>query len=300
MIDLLKNITFEYPLFLLLPILYLICNYLCIPKNETIYFPNLKILEKYNKTYLNVVKIIQFIIVLLFAISLSSPIKENIVSEENNKGYELSLLIDASGSMKENNKFNIVKNVVMDFVDKRKKDKLALTIFADFAYVAVPLTYDKKSINSILEKINVGIAGVSRTALYEALFMSSKLFKNSKSKNKIAILLTDGVDNADSIPLKVAINTSKEYGIKVYTIGVGREGYDFNSNVLKKISEETGGKYFSATSNQDLIDIYKNIDKLEKSEIKSNKYIQKTYYFQYVLFLLVLLFASLFILKNRS
>jgi Ca-activated chloride channel family protein len=188
----------------------------------------------------------------------------------------------------------------MDFVDKRKKDKLGLTIFADFAYVAVPLTYDKKSINSILEKINVGIAGVSRTALYEALFMSSKLFKNSKSKNKIAILLTDGVDNADSIPLKVAINTSKEYGIKVYTIGVGREGYDFNSNVLKKISEETGGKYFSATSNQDLIDIYKNIDKLEKSEIKSNKYIQKTYYFQYVLFLLVLLFASLFILKNRS
>ncbi|NOZ91534.1 MAG: VWA domain-containing protein [Epsilonproteobacteria bacterium] len=232
--------------------------------------------------------------------ALASPIKEDDVIVKNDKGYEISLILDASGSMQEYNKFDIVKEIVDDFIDKRKHDKLALSIFADFAYVAVPLTYDKKSIKRLLNRVDVGIAGKQRTALYEALFLSSNLFKTSKSKEKIAILLTDGVDNTNTIPLDVAIKTAKKYGIKVYTIGVGRAGMDFNPAVLKKIAKETGGRYFAGDSVEKLQNIYKTIDKLEKSEIKADKYVKKSYYFQY--FLLLGLFGLIlyFYITNKE
>mgnify|MGYP003474162092 FL=1 len=118
---------------------------------------------------------------------MSSPNKEDNVNIKNDEGYEISLVLDASGSMIEANKFTIVKNIVTDFVKEREHDRLGLSIFADFAYVAIPLTYDKNSIKRLLSKIGVGIAGRQRTALNEALFLSSNLFKTSESKNKIAI-----------------------------------------------------------------------------------------------------------------
>jgi Ca-activated chloride channel family protein len=201
--------------------------------------------------------------------------------------------------MREYNKFTIVKDIVDDFIDKRQHDKLALSIFADFAYVAVPLTYDKKSIKRLLQRIDVGIAGQQRTALYEALFLSSNLFKTSKSKEKIAILLTDGMDNTGTIPLDVAIKTAKKYGIKVYTVGVGRAG-EFNPAVLKKIAKETGGKYFAGDSIEKLKAIYNTIDELEKSEIKADKYVKKTYYFQYLLALSLIFLIFYFYLANKE
>ena len=143
------------------------------------------------------------------------------------------------------------------------------------------------------------MAGRTRTALYEALFLSSNLFKTSKSKNKIAILLTDGVDNTNTIPLDVAIKTAKKYGIKVYTVGVGEVG-DFNPIVLKKIALETGGKYFSANTVDRLKKIYQTIDELEKSEIKADKYVKKSYYFFYPLGFGVLFLFLYFYLVNRE
>ena len=166
--------------------------------------------------------LLKFFTIIALTIALASPIQEDEVIVKNDKGYEISLILDASGSMQEYNKFGIVKAIVEDFIDKREHDKLALSIFADFAYVAVPLTYDKKSIKRLLSRLEVGIAGKQRTALYEALFLSSNLFKTSKSKEKIAILLTDGMDNTNTIPLDVAIKTAKKYNIKVYTVGIGR------------------------------------------------------------------------------
>jgi len=232
--------------------------------------------------------------------ALASPVQENDMIIKNDKGYEISLILDASGSMSEYNKFAIVKEIVEDFVDKRKHDKLALSIFADFAYVAVPLTYDKKSIKRLLKRLEVGIAGKQQTALNEALFLSSNLFKTSKSKEKIAILLTDGMDNTNTIPLEVAIKRAQKYGIKVYTVGVGNAGRDFDPNVLKKISEETGGKYFSANTIKKLKEIYGVINELEKSEIKADKYVKKTYYFQYLLALALLFLVAYFIVANRE
>ena len=165
--------------------------------------------------------------------------------------------------------------------------------------MAIPLTYDKNSIKRLLSKIEVGIAGRQRTALNEALFLSSNLFKTSKSKNKIAILLTDGMDNTNTIPLDVAISTAKKYGIKVYTIGVGTPG-DFNPAVLQEIANQTDAKYFYADTIQGLKDIYSTINKLEKSEIKAEKYVKKTYFYQYFLALAMLFFMAYFYMSNKE
>ena len=280
-------------------ILFFICLKFCKQKNIAIYFPNIKLLQKAsakNRLGLNIVK---FLTIFFLIISLASPIKEDNIVINNDKGYEISLILDASGSMQEGGKFTIVKDIVKDFINKRKHDKLALSIFADFAYVAVPLTYDKRSIKRLLNRIEVGVAGVRQTALYEALFLSSNLFKTSHSKEKIAILLTDGIDNANTIPLDVAIKTAKKYGIKVYTIGVGSMG-DFNPTVLQQIASQTGGKFFHANTQQKLQQIYKTINKLEKSEIKANKYVKKTYYFQYSLALAILFMLIYFYMANKE
>jgi len=293
------NIVFEHPWWLLLPFVYLVCVRFCKPRSEAIFFPGTKLLHKTVKKSAILVNVTKFLMVLSFSVALASPVVENEVTVQNDKGYEISLIMDASGSMAENNKFGIVKNIVEDFLDKRKHDKIGLTIFADFAYVAVPLTYDKASIKRLLKRLDVGVAGKQRTALYEALFLSSNLFKDSTSKNKIAILLTDGMDNTGTIPLDVAIKTIQKYGIKVYTIGIGNPG-DFNAQVLQYIAQQSGGKFFAANSVQKLKAIYDTIDKLEKSEIKANKYVKKNYYFQYPLAFGLLLLVGFFFYRQRG
>jgi len=274
--------TFEYPWAPALLLLFILCETLCRAKTRRLIFPDTGLLGTLSRRSALLQQGVKFLLFALLALALASPVRQNVVDIRNDKGYEIALILDASGSMRELNKFTIVKGIVQDFIDKRKHDKLALTLFADFAYVAMPLTYDKESLKQLLSKVNVGIAGTRRTALYEALFMSTKLFKDSASKAKIAILLTDGVDNTSDIPLDVAIQSAVKHGIKVYAIGVGGQG-DYNPAVLKKIAGETGGKFFEAGSVERLKQVYGEIDSLEKSEIKANKYVKKHYDFQYPL-----------------
>jgi Ca-activated chloride channel family protein len=295
----LNEVVFLYPYAFLILIVYLICIFLCKPKSQSIYFSNIKMLKEATKYQGIAIKILRFLIVLFITIALASPVIKNDIIINNNKGYEISIILDASGSMREANKFNITKEIVSDFIKKRKTDRLALSIFADFAYVAVPLTYDKKSLLNLLSHIDVGVAGQRQTALYEALYLSSNLFKNSKSKNKIAILLTDGLDNAGTIPLKVAIQRAKKYGIKVYTIGIGSIG-DFNPTVLNKIATSTGGKFYEANSVKKIQQIYDEINHLEKSEIKTQKFVKKDYYYQYPLDIALGLLFMLILLSRKS
>ncbi len=295
----LNQIIFEYPWAFLIIIPFVICQIYCKPKLDAIFFPTIKFLKKATKKSMVLENVLKTLILLFLTTSLASPIIKDEISIKNDKGYEISLIVDASGSMAQNNKFGIVKEIVSDFLDKRVHDKIGLSIFADFAYVAVPLTYDKKSIKRLLSRLQVGVAGSRRTALYEALFLSSNLFKNSHAKKKIAILLTDGMNNVDNIPLSVAIKTVKKYGIKVYTVGIGGAG-DYDPAVLKKIASESGGKFFHANSKQRLKEIYDTIDKLEKSKIKANKYVKKRYLFAYPLGFALFLIILLLFRKNKE
>ena len=291
-------ISFEYPLAFLLPLFYMICQIKCKPKLDSIFFSGTHFLKKASKKDSMLFKIAQILAITLLSIALASPIKKDEVVINNNKGYEISLILDISGSMSENGKFDIVRDIVNDFLKKRVHDKVALSIFADFAYVAVPLTYDKKAVSKLLNRLEVGIAGRSRTALYEALFLSTNIFKNSKAKNKIAILLTDGMDNANTIPLDIAIKRARKYDVKVYTIGIGGRG-DYNPYVLKEIAQKTGGEFFEADSVAKLKEVYETINRLEKSEIKTDKYVNKSYYFGYPLSFAILLLLVIFYIRNR-
>ncbi len=291
--------TFEFPYAFLLLLIYLACSLWCKPKGESLYFPGLAMLQQASRKSRLGSHIVKFTAFLFLLTALASPVIEDEVTLHSDQGYELSLILDASGSMRENNKFGIVKSIVEDFLKARPHDKIGMTLFADFAYVAVPLTYDKQSVERLLKRLEVGVAGVQKTALYEALFLSSNLFKESQSKHKIAILLTDGIDNTGSIPLDIAIKTLQKYKIKVYTIGVGGRG-DYDPRVLQEIALKSDGKFFEANSVERLQEIYETINKLEKSEIKANKYVKKSYFFQYPLFLGLLFLGLYFYLRNRE
>ncbi|SMM98804.1 BatA (Bacteroides aerotolerance operon) [uncultured Candidatus Thioglobus sp.] len=288
---------FEFPWVLwFLPAVF-VCLFFCKEKKQAIYFPQTTLLKKLLNSKQLLFNSLKFLILALSILALASPIKTQEIILDNTKGYEISLILDASGSMLQFDKFKIVKKIVNDFISQRKTDKLALSIFANFAYIVVPLTYDKKSVKKLLKKIEVGIAGRQKTALNEALFLSSKLFKHSKAKHRIAILLTDGRDNTNSVPLEVAIKQAKDNKIKVYTIGIG-SNRDFDSGILKQIANETGGRYFSANNARNIKHIYAQINSLEKSKLKINKYQKNTYYFHYLLMLALLFSLFYFYLKN--
>jgi Ca-activated chloride channel family protein len=259
-------------------------------------------------------KLFKWLSIILALIALASPITKKSMAVENKNGYSIALLIDASGSMrlgfgrrsyylpvkKGESKFDIVMNLAKEFIKKRKDDELGLVVFGNFAYVASPLTYDKRLLGEIIDKLKVGIAGSNYTVINDALFQSAKLFTNSKAKTKIAILLTDGQSRGDNVPFEVAMKFLKENGVKVYTIGIGKNG-DFDTKHLQKIAKMSGGKFFSAYSKSDLKRVYEKIDRLEKSKIKAKHYIRKRYFYEYPLFFafLSLLFYG-FLLNKRA
>jgi len=282
--------SLEYPLALILPIIFLICFKLCKPKLEAVIFPNTKFFAKkipFNLTL--------FLSVLFLSIALSSPVKIKIY-KKNQKGFDILTVLDTSGSMQMYHKLDNAKAIIKDFVKKRSNDRIGLVIFGDIAYIASPLTYDKKTFNEILSRIYPGIAG-ERTAIYDALFLSTTLFKKSKAKNKIIILITDGMDNSSKTPKDLVLKTLKKDKIKVYTIGIGRS---INTTDLENIAKSTGGKFFWVQNISELKKVYETINKLEKSSLKTKITIQKIYYFEYPLIIGIIFYIFFLINYRRS
>jgi Ca-activated chloride channel family protein len=308
------DMFFEHPYAFLIILFFIICARFCRARSESIIFPHLEIFIKSRSKSSFLLNALKWLSIIFIVIALASPVIENRLEVEKKDGYSIALVLDASGSMKfgfgdqylgfgrngTQSKFDISMQMAKEFVSKRKNDQIGLVVFGNFAYVATPLTYDKKILTQIMGTLRAGIAGPNYTVINDALFQSSKLFAKSKSKTKILILLTDGQSRGDNIPLNVAIRVAQEYGIKVYTIGIGNRG-DFNANHLKNISEKTGGQFFSANDKGTLKKIYEKIDKLEKSEFESEKYVKKSYYYELPLFLgfMFLLFYA-FVLNRRG
>ncbi|WP_456471145.1 vWA domain-containing protein [Caminibacter sp.] len=282
--------SFEHPFALFIIIMFLICKILCPPKTEGIIFPNADFFSNIKHRF----SLLETLIIILVSISLASPIKSEILSNQHKKGYDIVTVLDTSGSMAEFNKLENAKAIIAQFAQKRKNDRLGLVIFGNIAYIASPLTYDKKIFKEILERVFVSIAG-GRTAMYDALFLSSNLFKNSQAKNKIIILITDGQDNSSITPLDVVLKKLKKENIKVYTIGIGP---DVDFQILQTISKETNVKFFYIKNKKELKKVFETINKLEKSDIKGEVTVLKKYYFQYPLSAALILFL-IFLAKYR-
>ena len=295
------NLSFEYPFAYLLLILYFLCKRYCIGSFKEIYFSNVNVLAGLAKKENNLSTLLEFLILLFIVTSIASPISKHTYQEKNAQGYEILLTLDASESMRDNDRFNIMKKIVGDFMAKREFDRLGLTLFAQNVYIASPFTYDKKPLQDILEYIQIGVAGSIGTSLYDALYTSGNLFKKSESKNKICILLTDGIDTKNNIAIDAAIANVQKYGVKVYVVGVGNEG-EYKKDILEKIAKDTGGRFFETNDPKKLDEIYNTIDSLEKSEIETDTITYFSYYFSYpvILSLALLVFYIYFTGKYRN
>ena len=294
--------TFEYPflILLLIPILY--CLYKCKERFVPKFFVHLHLLRP-RKSYLKLEWIIKIIIFVLLTIALTSPIVIDKLSPLNRHGKDIVLAIDASGSMnasgydvddefsdgKRLSRFEITKIIATEFIHKRESENLGVVMYGDFAFIASPITYEKEIVSEMLSYLNQGMAG-QNTAIGEAIAMSIRSFEFSRAKTKVIILLTDGEHNSGSISPKEASKLAKDKGIKVYTIGIGKEG-EADADLLQRIAEESSGAFFYASSAKELQEVYEKIDELESSKIKSKEYLLKDYYYA-----APLLFASILLL----
>jgi Ca-activated chloride channel family protein len=212
------------------------------------------------------------------------------------RGIDIVMSIDVSASMLAKdlrpNRLEALKEVASDFIDGRPNDRIGLVEYAGEAYTKTPITSDKSIVQRSLRGIKYNTIIEGGTAIGMGLATSVNRLKDSRAKSKVIILLTDGVNNSGFIDPKIASELAVEYGIKVYTIGLGTNGMalspvsinpngtfrygrqqvEIDEELLEEIAEVTGGKYFRATNNKKLADIYKEINKLEKTEIEEKKY----------------------------
>jgi Ca-activated chloride channel family protein len=292
-----SNISLLHPYFLLVIPFYYLLKWLIKYKNIEL-FSNVRLLEKFSKNGFNYNKIAEFIVVLLIAISLATPIKKTFKNKTSIKAHSIALLLDASSSMQEQNRFNIAKNAVKEFLKSRKNDEIALIFFADSTYIASPLTYDKSSLIKMLNYIKLGVAGNRETALYEALYQSTKLFKNKDSK--VAILLSDGIDSTHTLSKNEIIDIIKKEKLKVYTIALGKSG-DVDIAFLKRVAKVSGGKFFISLNPQELDKIYKSINSLQKNKVTSKVVATYINCYKYPIYLAIFLLLLLFInTKNKT
>ena len=223
-------------------------------------------------------------------IALARP--QRLLSEENVEadGIDIMLAIDLSSSMLaqdfEPDRLLVAKRVAADFVEKREFDRIGLVVFSGEAFTQCPLTTDHKVVNDFLDNLQSGILQ-DGTAIGMGLATAVNRLKDSPAKSKTIILMTDGVNNSGYFKPEDAMALAKTLGIKVYTIGIGSTGQamspvgrrsdgtyvfglvpvEIDEALLQNIANTTGGKYYRATNNKELEQIYAEIDRLEKSKI---------------------------------
>ncbi len=302
-----SNIHFEYPELFGLLLLFLICSYFCKEKRNALLFPRVHFFGNSTLQNRNYLVYIRWWVIITLITTLASPYYVITQSQKPKEGLNIAMVVDASQSMSlgrfdssnlRKNRFAVVQEIVGDFIEKRKNDNIGLVVFGEYAYIASPLTFDKKILREILNTLHIGIAGNS-TAIYDAIGQTVALLKNDENSSNIAILLTDGANTAGILPRDKAIELAKNHNIKIYTIGIGRQG-EINPIDLADIAEQTGGKFFIARNKQELEQVYNTIDKLEKKELKDITYNIKEYLYFYPLLISMLSLIIYITLKNRE
>lgn len=298
------NVTFLNPgffwLFLLLP---LIIGWQIWKRNEQSATLKMSSLKGFKTAPSLLAKLKPFLFVLrLLAlasmiIALARPRTVDISSKtKTTKGIDIVLAIDVSSSMLARdlkpNRMEALKRVASDFIISRPNDRIGLVVYAGESYTKTPVTSDKAVVVDALKGIKFDNVLQDGTAIGTGLATAINRLKDSKAKSKIIILLTDGVNNSGTIEPETASDIAEEYGIKVYTIGLGTNGMaeypyalaangdfifkmmkvEIDQELMKRIAKKTGGKYFRATSNEKLETIYDEINKLETTEIEELKF----------------------------
>ena len=231
----------------------------------------------------------------LFIIAMARPQRENVDEIVKGEGIDIFLVMDLSSSMlaKDFNpdRLSVSKQVAIDFVSHRNYDRIGLAVFAAESFTQCPLTHDHQVLIEYLQGLQCGQLE-DGTAIGMGLAAAVNRLKDSEAKSKVVVLLTDGVNNAGYIRPQTASNVAKQFNIKVYTIGVGSYGQalspvrrradgqymfglttvEIDEELLQQIADETGGKYYRATTEERLQRVYDEIDRLEKTEVEVTVY----------------------------
>jgi len=293
--------------------------------NNSIRFSNTNAFEGLNNFYSilkSSLKIIRLVSLVLIIIALARPqVIDTSTRVKTNSGIDIIMTIDVSASMLAKdlkpNRLDALKNVADEFIKNRVSDRIGLVEYAGESYTKTPLTTDKSIILQSLREIKYNNIIEGGTAIGMGLATSVNRIKDSKAKSKVIILLTDGVNNAGFIDPITAAELAKEFQIKIYSIGLGTNGLalspvgidvrgkfnyanvqvEIDEKLLTQISEMTGGKYFRATDNDRLEEIYSDINKLERTEIEEFKYYSVDEKFRYFLVPAILLIVFELVMK---
>jgi Ca-activated chloride channel family protein len=293
-----NNISFLHPwFFLLLLLLPLVAWFRYRDRQQhyaTLQMPTLEAVKGLQswksvlKKLLSALRALAFV-ALVFALARPQlTLKEETIKAE---GIDIFLALDLSSSMLAQDfkpdRLEASKNVAIEFIGKRQYDRIGLAVFAGEAFTQCPLTTDHRVLIDFVEGLRCGILE-DGTAIGMGLATAVNRIKDSQAKSKVIILLTDGVNNSGYVKPLTAAEIAKEFGVKVYTIGVGQEGealtpisrrsdgryvfglarVEIDEELLRQIASLTGGKYFRATTARSLEAIYDEIDRLEKTEIE--------------------------------
>jgi len=319
-----QNIEFLYPwilvLLLIIPFLFWWIKYKSIKNKAYIPMPSLEGLKENTanwKTLLyNSIPFFKLLALALLILAFARPRLSLKQESVNAEGIDIVMAIDVSTSMLATdfkpNRLEASKKVAIDFINNRPYDRIGLVVFSGEAFTFSPVTTDHDLLVSLVEQIQAGTIK-DGTAIGNGLAAAVNRLKNSKSKSKVIILLTDGVNNSGYIDPATATELAKENGIKVYTIGVGSQGManspigrqfgklifrmtrvEIDERLLNEVAKATNGKYFRAKNERELAKIYDYIDKLEKTKIEVKVF--KRYSEEFRLFLIPGLLLLLLIL----
>jgi len=285
----------------------------------------LKKLKRSTSLLMNyVLVLLRCLALVLLIIALARPQSGTKASEVLTEGIDIMLCLDTSGSMQaldfklkgeRHNRLEVVKKVVSDFIKGRTNDRIGMVVFGEEAFTQCPLTLDYGVLLNFLDQVEIGMAGDS-TAIGSALGTCVNRLKERESKSKVIILLTDGRNNAGSLSPQTAAEIAGTYSIKTYTVGVGTTGevpflvdtifgkkymyqrVDLDEETLKGIATITGASYFKATNTEALEEIYKKIDKLEKTKVEVKEYMEYEELFGWFLLSALLCILIEVILRN--
>lgn len=291
--------------------------------SASIKYSDLKIVKRSVRTGRQklrfILPVLRILALVLFVVAFARPQAGTENREVSSEGIDIMLALDVSGSMKAedfkpHNRLYVAKEEIKKFVQKRTSDRIGLVIFSQSSFTQCPLTLDYGILLNFLDQVKFGMIK-DGTAIGMALANCVNRLRESPSKSKVIILLTDGVNNAGQIDPLTAATIAKTMNVKIYTIGAGKPGNamypvddpifgkryiympnEIDEETLQQIAQKTGGKYFRARSEKELEDIYSEIDGMEKTEIKVSEYVQyRELFSMFVMFGLGLLVLEMFL-----
>lgn len=273
-------------------------------------YSSIKNLKKANKGFRSLLKdfplVLKLFALILVIVALARPQRADTLTKKNVEGVDIVIALDISDSMliedmKPNNRLEAAKGIISDFIEKRVSDRISIVVFAGESFTLVPLTLDYDVIRSRVAEITTARRARIKdgTAIGVALANAASRLRESSAKNRVIIFLTDGENNSGTIDPATALDIAKGYNLKIYSIGLGKDGptripvmgtdvfgnpvktYQpfesfVNDELLNKMAAETNGKYYRATDEKGLVNVFADIDRLEKTKIEVNKYTKYT------------------------